>query len=72
MRWNKTSEKIPAMETEMHGAMVSKKVLGYWDDMDYEVVQCQQAIGQDHVEWFNGVDVIEPPEWWAEIAFNVA
>jgi len=72
MKWNKTSEKLPAMETELHGAMVSKKVLGYWGDMEYEVVQCQQAIGQDHVEWFNGVDVIDPPEWWAEITFDVA
>ena len=70
MEWFKVNEKMPDMTTEMHGAMVSQKVLGRWGEDDYEVVQCQQEIGQTDVCWFNGIDVVDGPQFWTPITFK--
>ena len=66
-QWIKTSERLPEMPDEMYGAMVSKRVLAHLGHDDYEVMQCQQEIGTDNVQWFNGVDVVDAPRSWTPI-----
>lgn len=65
--WIKTSERLPEMPDEMYGAMVSKKVLAHLGHDDYEIMQCQQEIGKEEVQWFNGVDVVDAPRSWTFI-----
>lgn len=62
--WISVEDRLPDMDVEMHGAMVSGQLIAMMDDGVAAVMQCQRRMDDGAVEWFDGVDVLDGVTHW--------
>ena len=65
--WISVEDRLPDIDIEMHGAMVSGQFIAMMDDGVVAVMQCQRRMDDGSVEWVDGVDVLDGVTHWMPI-----